>query len=62
MRKTRVKMIYKLIYNKDPNTLNTIKRYRGETLFSEMNGNQIFRWAKRLWTRYGIVDNWGQTN
>lgn len=63
MRGKRVKWIYKLVYNKDPNMLDTIERERKEVAFSKMSGARVYRWAKRLWRKHGIVDQWGkQTN
>ena len=62
MRNKRVRMIYKLVFNKDPNMLSTLKRVKGKTVYDKMNGKHIYTWAKRLWARYGIADNWGQTN
>lgn len=56
----RARMIHKLVYNKDSNMLDTIERYRGKTLSSKMNGRHIYKWAKKLWRTYGVVDNWGK--
>lgn len=59
MNKQRAKMVYQLVLHRDPNLLNTIKRVRGENTFKQMSGTSIYRWAKKLWKKYGKEDNWG---
>ena len=61
MNNSRVRFIRSLVINQDKNTLATIKREKGEFRFNKMSGVAIYRWAKKLWKKFGIKDKWGQT-
>jgi len=61
----RAKMIFNLVYNKDPNMLETLKResfsnrVNADKAFEKLEGNQVYKLAKRLYRRFGKQDNWG---
>jgi len=48
MRKTRIKFLRKLVNDKDPNMLLSIRNYAGERT-KDMDEEKIFDVAKKLW-------------
>ena len=50
MRKKRVKEIWKLVRENDPNLLLSVRNYYGEKT-KDMDEQSIFREAKKLWNR-----------
>jgi len=61
----RARMIFKLVYNKDPNMLETVKREcfskraDADKVLKKLEGTQVYKLAKRLYRRFGKQDNWG---
>lgn len=55
----RVKMVRRFALYRDLNLMNTIKRVRGEKTFTQMPETSIYKWAKKLWKKYGKEDRWG---
>ncbi len=58
MRAKRARMIYKLVRDKDPNVIETIKDHVGKAHFEKMGGVAIYRMAKKLWTMGKGKESW----
>ena len=60
MRGKGAKKIRRLVLAKDPNTLRTIRRERGDEMFIRMSGIAIYRWAKKYYSKYNKIEEWGR--